>query len=563
MFHLLRVDTFYPISKQKGSPEGGIFHLINQSVMPSRRSTFSDPTPRPASARSSRAPTASPPIPALGNSAPPRRGGRGRRDAGSLPPSLATVTSEDVPTGLIGVPPTRVIPGPLAPASPAPPTFNPIDPTLLNFIQRAITDGLARIGVSGSGSTLPAATPAPDLGQPLPGVTPAAVNLTSSFAAVASPLPTSSRMLVASPFATIIPPSGSGQRGGGGTAGIVPGNRDRSKAWKVYVEKLSSTNLTITATAAVTTLNETFLTVAPMILQDALECTDLRAQLDWIWNAFKHLTPRVMWDSFVLKSSSSIGLVRSTDDLLDLLARHLFKEASNPTAARQQFDSWSFDYRSKYLETLAMELLTLAQAGFLSPDTYVNRVILLLARTPVATVVNNYWKLEAGANYLDSLGLQAFNYDKAVLQQTGQHMLMYLGKVQTLLPALQSISTTTPQPGIVAAVSSTGTGIPCKNCHRTGHRWQDCDKPYSASFPRCANATCIAKNKHLGHLVVDCWIEHPELRERRKKRGASRSPPAPASPSKRGKLFTAGRTVSFVNNISEGSAASDEAEMDK
>ena len=417
------------------------------------------------------------------------------------------------------------LPPPPAGAASTPDPASEISPQISSFITQAIMDGIAALQAPRNG--MPPLPTAPGYNVPTP-----SINLGASFnrvAAMASPAaPPLFREALFSPFHGGSPAPTPGSGGGGSTMG----QWDRSKMLKNYKEKLEGSKLLWSATTSITKLNEAFKVIGPIIMRDARTWGDPRQQMDWAWSAFQELTPIMMWEAFTLNAHEDIGLASTLEDLIQLLAKHLFKQHLNPDSSRRQFEAFSFEYRTTYLQSMAMELLSLAKTGCVSGALYVDKVLEMASKCPAATTIRDFWKVGEGATYLTQMGMHAFNADPTSLDALGRRMLHFLERVQTLLPAL--VEKVPPTAPVIAALRG-GKGsipFPCKNCGLSTHYWNQCPLPYKPDFPRCTHAICVSRNKFLGHTLETCFNEHPDLRI--KKRGDREQ--MPGSPSKRARF---------------------------
>ena len=459
-------------------------------------------------------------------------GGRGRaRGRSNIPASTVALPTLSEQAVTLEAP----IPPQLAGQALIQDPVSEVSPQITSFINQAISDGLAALQATREREQPPPAAPGYQFPTP-------SLNLGASFSRVATtttPAPPIFGGALFSPFYGGTPSTMTPVLGGGGAS---LGHWDRSKTLKSYKEKLEGHKLLWSLTTPITKLNEAFKLIGPIIMRDARTLGDSRLQMDWTWSAFQELTPTLMWEAFTLNAQEDILRVTTLDDLLQLLAQHLFKHHLNPESARRQFESFSFEYRTTYLQSMAMELLSLAKTSFVSGILYVDKVIAMSAKCPVGNTIRDFWKVGEGATYIARMGRQAFMADPVSLDALGRQMLQFLERVQSLLPALvdkvEKVNPITPT-DVIGALNGGNRRFPCKNCDATSHGWQRCPLPYKLDFPRCTYAVCVSRNKSLGHTLDQCFQAHPELLRERQVRKEGRDA-TPGSPSKKARFAPEG-----------------------
>jgi hypothetical protein len=330
--------------------------------------------------------------------------------------------------------------------------------------------------------------------------------------------------------------------------GVLTPRRDFNKALKNYHDKLKRSNLTIATSMPLTTLYEVFQVITPLVVQDAVELDSVQGQLDWLYKSFADLVPLQMWKTFEYKAKTELQAVRSLSELTAVLGRYLFKVDSNPMGMKTLFDNYKLNIHSEYLEQGAAMQLDRAKQAFLSPSTFVEGCIAMLAAYPtVQNTINLYWKVGEGARLLTSFGDGIHVFNEGLLEEVGVHMLNYLEKVQRTLPA---VGTKKVMASIIGIVNENpidipnntlpGSGGSCKNCDLQGHVWKVCPSPLREDFPKCTYARCIDKGKHVGHLETQCFRKHPELAN---KNSRKREGPRFESPPKRSRVMESEDTV--------------------
>ena len=326
----------------------------------------------------------------------------------------------------------------------------------------------------------------------------------------------------------------------GSTVGGKP--LEFSKASKAYIEKLSRAGLTISISQGVPELFQAFSLIMPVIQADAGCHATTREQCEWIYRAVGEIVPFTMWSTFELRAKAELQAVTSMDELVAVMGKYLFKVDSSPAAAKSAFENFKLSpHHATQLAHGAAQQLNRCRQGFLGATAFVDGCVSMLSGFPevITTTVNSYWKVGQGASLLAHHGIQAHIFNEDVLTDIGIHMLEFLEKVQLLvprglLPSKPPSPARPPVPPIAVGAMGAFRGS-CLNCREQGHAWRSCTLARREDFPICTHTVCVTKDRHIGHSLSRCFVEHPELAWNR------RPPPSTVeSPTKKKK-------VAFVN----------------